>query len=343
MPVSVIISNYNYGTYLADAIQSVLAQRQKALEIIVVDDGSTDESRDVIKQFEGQIVPIFTAHKGHAAALNTGFSASTGDVVIFLDADDFLLEDAVERLAKPFLEGKSTVKSQGYLIAVDQAANPLGWKIPGALSPSGDYKALTLERGPWYCRHAWTSGNAWARWFLEKVLPLPEGDSVRSRPDGCLNAVSTLFGPIVSLDGAVACYRIHGRNYGPTGIAFNSESLSNELESTRQNYQFFAEWVRRLGFTPPSEHCLTWGRSWRDNFMAYAISLMDATRKQPRFHEVVLAPLMTGVTSRPRAAALAIALALVWLSPRRLALKLSRRLLAISQHRHIDVASPDEN
>lgn len=330
MLVSVIISNYNYGRYIADAIQSVLVQNFSNIEIIVVDDGSTDNSAQVIRRFHDQIALVFSDHEGHAAALNKGFSKSSGDAVIFLDADDWLLEGAIEKLTNPFRGNPSLVKTQGYLNVVDEAGNSTGRVIPRVLTPSGDYSERTLNRGPWTCRHAWTSGNAWSRWFLETVFPLPEGVGVKSRPDGCLNTVSTLFGPIVSLKAPVACYRIHGSNYGPAGIKFDAESLKKELESTRQNLEFFAEWSTRLGYTPPIEYCQKWGRSWRDNLMAYSVSLMDKSFPRPRFHELVLAPMMAGETSRRRAPLLSGALGLIWLSPRQLALALARRLLGIN-------------
>src|SRR5437764_1069566 len=88
--VSVIINNYNYGRFLAEAIESALSQTLPATEVIVVDDGSTDNSPEVIGRYEGRIRSIMKSNGGQASALNAGFGASSGDVVIFLDADDVL-------------------------------------------------------------------------------------------------------------------------------------------------------------------------------------------------------------------------------------------------------------
>ena len=95
--VSVIVDNYNYGRYLAQSIESALAQTYARTEVIVVDDASTDDSPTVIRRY-ARVVPVFKAvNSGQASALNAGFLASHGEIVIFLDADDYLEPDAVAR------------------------------------------------------------------------------------------------------------------------------------------------------------------------------------------------------------------------------------------------------
>jgi glycosyltransferase involved in cell wall biosynthesis len=340
--VSVIISNYNYGSYVGDAIRSALSQTFGNTEVIVVDDGSTDGSREVIGRFIGTIHPIYSENRGQCAALNTGLAASHGEIVIFADADDYLVDDAIERLVRPFLDNPAVTKSQGYMIAVDAIGKPLGRTIPRILSPSGCYRNRTLEQGPQSCGHAWTSANAWARWFLDEVFPLPEGPDKRGDPDGCLNPVSTLFGPISTVEEPVAYYRIHGRNSGPVGAVFTPESLIHQLRRTQDNYEFFLHWAKRFGASPNAKRFLKWKRSWRDNLMAYTLSLMDSSQRPPAFHEVVLAPLMNGSTGPLKSSALVVALAVVWLSPRRLALDVARRLLGIPAESGSSIPATEE-
>lgn len=92
--VSVIIRTYNRAAYLREAIASVFAQTVRAGELIVVDDGSTDETRDVLASYAGRLTPIVLAHRGNpAVTFNAGVRAARGDYIAFLDDDDLWLPD----------------------------------------------------------------------------------------------------------------------------------------------------------------------------------------------------------------------------------------------------------
>ncbi|MGP0073682.1 MAG: glycosyltransferase family 2 protein [Bryobacteraceae bacterium] len=86
--VSVIIPIYNSAKYLREAIASVLAQRHSPLEVLVVDDGSSDNGPELASSYGLQVRVIAIPHRGHPAARNAGIAASTGDFLAFLDADD---------------------------------------------------------------------------------------------------------------------------------------------------------------------------------------------------------------------------------------------------------------
>lgn len=87
--ISVIIPNYNYARYLDQAIQSVLKQSYDNLELIVVNNGSTDNSLEILKKYEHEIRLINQPNLGQSGARNSGLSLSTGEFIAFLDADDF--------------------------------------------------------------------------------------------------------------------------------------------------------------------------------------------------------------------------------------------------------------
>ncbi len=86
--ISVIIPAWNRAAFLADAIESVNQQRHEALEIIVIDDGSTDDTRKIAEQLKGNIRYILQPHRGVAAARNAGIKAARGNIIAFLDTDD---------------------------------------------------------------------------------------------------------------------------------------------------------------------------------------------------------------------------------------------------------------
>lgn len=96
--VSIIIPNYNHAQYIEDAIHSVLRQTYRNVEIIVVDDGSRDNSREVIGAFGDKVRAIFQQNQGLSAARNTGITASRGEFIGVLDADDMYEPDFVETL-----------------------------------------------------------------------------------------------------------------------------------------------------------------------------------------------------------------------------------------------------
>ncbi len=96
--VSIIIPSYNAEKYVREAVDSALAQTHKGTEVVVVDDGSTDNTREVLRPYTeaGRIKYVHQANKGLAGARNAGIESSSGDYVAFLDADDIFLPDKVE-------------------------------------------------------------------------------------------------------------------------------------------------------------------------------------------------------------------------------------------------------
>src|SRR5918994_1808682 len=106
---SIIIDNYNYGRFLEEAIDSALDQTYSDTEVIVVDDGSTDDSREIIDGYGDRIIPVFKENGGQASAFNVGFELSRGEVVFFLDADDRFFPTTVEETMGVFGSGIAKV------------------------------------------------------------------------------------------------------------------------------------------------------------------------------------------------------------------------------------------
>jgi glycosyltransferase involved in cell wall biosynthesis len=115
MKISIIIPSFNQQQYLASAISSALEQSVKAYEIIVVDDGSTDNSLAIAKSFEKDGVKVISqTNRGLPSARNTGIMNATGDYVLPLDADDMLLENAIEKITKMAEETNADIISPSF-------------------------------------------------------------------------------------------------------------------------------------------------------------------------------------------------------------------------------------
>lgn len=100
--IGVIIPVYNGERYLAEAIESVLAQTYRPVELIVVDDGSTDSSADIAKRYAPPVRYYFQPNSGAGAARNRGTDLAQGDLLAFLDADDLWVEDKLARQMEAF-------------------------------------------------------------------------------------------------------------------------------------------------------------------------------------------------------------------------------------------------
>jgi len=94
--VSIIIPTYDYGTYLSVAIESCLNQTYAPIETIIVDDGSTDDTKDVVQKFSDSVIYIYQKNSGVSAARNKGLELAKGDYLVFLDSDDYLTDNSIE-------------------------------------------------------------------------------------------------------------------------------------------------------------------------------------------------------------------------------------------------------
>ncbi|WP_068084560.1 glycosyltransferase family 2 protein [Novosphingobium rosa] len=205
---SVIIANFNYGRFVGRAIESALDLDWPHIEVIVVDDGSSDESRPVIEGFGTRIKAIFQPNSGQRAANNAGFAASHGDIVVFLDADDILDPHFARAVASVWRKGVSKVQVQ--MQRVDAQERSLGSILPAlAQAPAPDeVRRWSVEMTEYPTPPG--SGNAYARDFLELFFPIgPEHDS--STDSTCL-ALAPLLGDVVTVLQPLVLYRQHGEN-----------------------------------------------------------------------------------------------------------------------------------
>ena len=201
--VSVVISNYNYAKYLPEALDSVLGQSHPATEIIVVDDGSTDNSAEILNvyaQKHAVIRPVFQKNGGQGRAMNVGISQSTGDAVLFMDSDDTWYPDKIKFIL-PLLDECGFV----------QHNLSCGDKLYRSFLISQDHRRYMLEFGM-FDFFVPTSGLCLRRDVVEKIFPLPEDDSLRICADAYITRLALYYSPLATVQNSLGVYRIHGEN-----------------------------------------------------------------------------------------------------------------------------------
>jgi len=217
MLVSILINNYNYGRFLTECVNSALMQTHKQIEVIVVDDGSTDDSVKIAKSFHEQITFIEQANAGQGSAYNTGFSHANGEIVIFLDSDDILLPNLVERVVETFSD-PLIAKVQWRLAIIDEQGKPSGELFPETLH-SGDVSPIVRKFGNYGSPPG--SGNAYRRSALEGFFGLNIYDW-RIGADTLPALVAPFLGNVATLASYGGFYRIHDKKESTNQFVLNN-------------------------------------------------------------------------------------------------------------------------
>jgi hypothetical protein len=212
--LSVIINNYNYAQFVGATIDSALGLDWPDVEVVVVDDGSTDESPVVLKGYGDRIVAILQENQGQSTAANAGYAQSTGDVVIFLDSDDLLLPDLASRVMAEFAANPAIARVQWPMRTIDGDGNETGEITPPApyVLPSGDLAPHVAR----FRNYIWnpTSASAYSADALDKVFPMPADVYLKNTGvDLYLSETIVFVGPVAALADAGTLYRVHGSNH----------------------------------------------------------------------------------------------------------------------------------
>jgi glycosyltransferase involved in cell wall biosynthesis len=201
--ISVIMTNYNYESYLEQSIRSVLSQSYGHFELIIVDDGSTDGSRSIIHSFtDPRIKTVFQVNQGQAAAFNIGFRKSKGKIICFLDSDDYWYPQKLAAAADHHRE-------------FDFVQHNLHRSDTGQLYRKFKYytyhRELMTEFGllDFFVP---TSGLSFTRRLLERIFPLPEIE-LKICADAYITRMALYYGQLKCLDEPLGCYRINHHSY----------------------------------------------------------------------------------------------------------------------------------
>jgi SAM-dependent methyltransferase len=237
--ISVLIDTYNHERFIEQAVQSVLEQDFPAAdrEIVVVDDGSTDGTRDILRGFEAHLRVIGKPNGGQASAFNAGIPACRGDIIAFLDGDDWWAPDKLNRVVE--------------IIAADVAIGLVGHGIVESFD-GGAERAIALER-PERLR---LSSLATAQVFrlrksflgtsrmtlranvARQILPVPEALTIEA--DEYLFTMAAALGDIVILQETLSYYRLHSGN-----LYVGAGSNANSLRRKQRVHAVLVEVLRR--------------------------------------------------------------------------------------------------
>lgn len=217
MLVSVIIPTYNYAQYIGDALNSILSQDydQSLIEVIVIDDGSTDNTEEVVSQYKVrfQLLKYYkTTNQGKAAATYLGFQHASGDVIFNLDADDFFLPNKVPKVVNIFSTYPSvTHVAHPALMAINGSPTEDEEKIPRHITDKELSSNYILE---YFLSNnvLWGGGSTYAVRKISNFLP-ENTFAADMYIDEYLVYRSLTFGNSFFISEPLSYWNIHQNNY----------------------------------------------------------------------------------------------------------------------------------
>jgi glycosyltransferase involved in cell wall biosynthesis len=244
MSASIVITNYNYGRYVGQAIESALAQTWRGVHVVVIDDGSTDDSWEEICRFGSHIEALRIANSGQGGATNAGLTLARDEFVLFLDADDLLDRRCVATCLALFTPGVAKVQFALRRIGADD--RPLGGTIP-YLMHEGDVRPIIRVFGHYAGPPC--SGNFYRRSAIERYFPLAPA-LWRSATDTVPFLLAPFNGTVVNAPEPLGSYRLHLVNAAAGVLGNIGRTLAQELraEQTRRD-QALALLARYDGIT----------------------------------------------------------------------------------------------
>lgn len=246
--ISVVIPNYNYEDYVGQAIDSALNLDWPNVEVIVIDDGSTDRSREIISGYGGRIKTIFQENSGQLVGCNKGLALSRGEVVIFLDSDDVLHPELAREAMAVWTPQVSKVQVQ--MRSIDAQGRPNGSFFPQYhIAPTPQ----DVRNWAWHAAAYPTppgSGNVYARWFLERIFPLV--DVAGTANDSYCLAAAPFLGDVITIARPLVSYRVHGKNQGALS-SLDARQFPRQMMRARQRRAYAQGIAAQVGIDLPPE------------------------------------------------------------------------------------------
>jgi glycosyltransferase involved in cell wall biosynthesis len=206
--VTALIDTYNYGHFVEEAIESVLAQDypSERVEVLVVDDGSTDDTAERVKKYGTRVQYLLKPNGGQGSAFNFGFEWAQGEIIAFLDADDYWLPAKISRVVSAFEAHPGTGLVYHRRMELNSATGESG---EGDFAECSGYLPKSAA-GILAYRVLPTSSLAFNRETLARLMPMPEW--IRLQADAYLALLVVFLAPVEAVPETLSVYRLHGNN-----------------------------------------------------------------------------------------------------------------------------------
>ena len=258
--VSVLTANYNYASFLGEAIQSVLGQTYTNFEMIVCDNGSTDKSCEVVEQYaqrDPRVRLLSQQNRGQASAWNTAYRGCRGEIICFLDADDRYLPEKLEVIVRAFRSAPDSGFAGHRMHRIDAVGRRTGVLPLTVDPPSGWYGPFVVQSGGFPPALSFGPALCLRREISELIFPVP--DWLGSFPDTVLMTLGPLMTPLIGIPTPLSEYRYHGR-HAWNSPQFSVESMDRIREIKRKMWEISREYLGKMDPTlveafPPFEEC----------------------------------------------------------------------------------------
>ncbi len=196
--VAVVIPAFNHARYIAEAVDSVLAQDYPNIDLVVIDDGSTDDTPRVLERFGARLRWFSRENRGQSATLNEGWSKTRGEILLYLGDDDILRPGAITTAVSAMQAHPSVTGVYGdYLIIDDESRT-----VRRVFVPDVDVRCMVRDFAPPPGAGAFVRRSVW-----EQVGGWDE--SLRQVPDRDFFQKVLLHGPMLRLNEPLAAFRVH--------------------------------------------------------------------------------------------------------------------------------------
>lgn len=205
---SIILCNYNYGRYITEAIKSVLNQTYTDFELIIVDDGSTDNSREVIEAFsDARITSVFKENGGQASAFNAGFEIAKGELIAFLDSDDWWEKEKLEQVFNYYKASNAKIGLIQHLLYDELNGDVKALKD---IIPTGDVLQEIKNKGG-FDFFIPTSALVVTKYVCKHIFPIPK--EIWFSADAYIMRTSITEGIVLSIPEFLGYHRLHEASF----------------------------------------------------------------------------------------------------------------------------------